>query len=267
MSQVRCSICRKSLPTGRRRYCSDACAEEGRRKRQRKPARYRDCKWCETSFRQTRKGHRFCSDRCRKAAHRADDSPRSRRRARPGRPPGPTDRWPHQHVPNPPHPSWLDTYVDAGRRGDTFWGAFVGWRYRLVDPEGDVAAENVAAERVVQLRGRIAGVEHITPAEGVAALHALRWIERAVREGTVEAEEPVKLFVDNRPVATKLRKGNPRGRYREVWEAMLAANDGARKAAKLRLRSGRSWDNRADRLAVPHDDPERWTVDPRGDRE
>lgn len=70
-------------------------------------------------------------------------------------------------------------------------------------------------------------------------------------KGAVGVDDPVKLFVDSRPVATKLRKANPRGTYREVWEAMLAAAEAARAAA-----------NRADSLAVPHEDPSTWRAEP-----
>lgn len=45
----------------------------------------------------------------------------------------------------------------------------------------------------------------------MAALHALRWLETAVRKGTVRTGAPV-VLEDSTAVEPKLRSGNPRGR-------------------------------------------------------
>ena len=122
MPNARCRICRTSLPRGRRRYCTEACVAEGRRRRRcRRPDR-RSCAWCRKRFPRTRKGHRFCSDVCRKAAHRSEPLVRrlwsqSRRRA----------------LPEPqlvPAPTWLQIYTDAGRGEGAWWGAAVIYRHR-----------------------------------------------------------------------------------------------------------------------------------------
>ena len=65
-----CRVCHAPLAAPRYRYCSTACAADGRRSRRRKrPTRGR-CAHCRRSFRRSRRSNRYCRSACRKAAWR-----------------------------------------------------------------------------------------------------------------------------------------------------------------------------------------------------
>ena len=72
-----CSVCGATVMPPHRRYCSVVCAGEGRRRRRRPRARLGRCAYCRQSFRRSRRGNRYCSSACRKAAwrraHRGED--------------------------------------------------------------------------------------------------------------------------------------------------------------------------------------------------
>ncbi len=167
-----------------------------------------------------------------------------------------TDRWPTRSV---PYPSGWDFFVDAGRNRETFWAGFGGWRRYLLDPEIPPTEHNIASEEVVRIQARIMGVSEITPAEGVAALHALLWIRDALREGRLPADEPIRLFEDNNAVSSKLSSGNPRGANEQLWRRMIRALRQVRQLGRIRIRPGRGYDNLADHLAVPTEGAVVWS--------
>jgi hypothetical protein len=74
-----CVVCRQDYyGRGSTRYCSDGCFKEARRNRPR-PSRAKDpvqvaCVRCGVCFVPTRKDARYCSVRCRVAAHRTKES-------------------------------------------------------------------------------------------------------------------------------------------------------------------------------------------------
>jgi hypothetical protein len=128
-------------------------------------------------------------------------------------------------------------------------------------------------DELVTRRGRIdADLPGPTPAEGVAAIHAFRWLSEAERLGTIREQEPVAVLIDNAPVASKAESGNTRGKFAEVWEELARVTEPFRtNEGRLRIRRARTWQNRADALAVRHDHAESWDVPtapctPRDDR-
>ncbi len=165
-------------------------------------------------MRARRKGTRYCSARCRVAAHRAAvrEHPAGflarqtmRRFTRANDPDG-------GHAPRAV--TWLEVHCDAGFERETAWGAYVA---RLRVPGG--AWEDLAVGR-----GRLPdGLPGPTPAEGIAAIAALRWIEAAMDAGVVDATCPVVLCIDSAPVAAKVRSGNSQGESAEIWTALAAA--------------------------------------------
>ncbi len=245
MPNARCRICRTTLPRGRRRYCTEVCVAEGRRRRRRRRPDRRSCAWCRKRFPRTRKRHRFCSDVCRKAAHRNEPVLRrlrlpSRRRALP--------------EPQPvPAPTWLQIYTDAGHGEGAWWGAAVIYRHRY--------PPCAQPEPLAVLRGRIephyAGP---TPAEGVAVVYALRWLEAARAQGIVAADEPVTLMQDNQAVASKLKTGSRWGAFSGVWSALAGLTHPLRQKCLLRVFWIRGGANVADAVARPHSEAEIWTV-------
>ncbi len=206
-------------------------------------ARRRSCRWCKKQFPSRRKGHQFCSTRCRMAAWRRAAAKRPRERVR-----SLGGYWPKVRALD-----WTEVHVDAGRFRDRWWGGFVAWRH---------TAGGRGRELVVERRGRILpdDLPGPTPVEGIAVLHAFRWMARAGEEGIISTEDPLIVAIDNRPVAAKVGTGNPRGIHRDVWEELAQVTEPFRRGWDLRVMQIRGGDNEADHLARPHEDPEMWTV-------
>ncbi len=152
-----------------------------------------------------------------------------------------------------PAPTWLQIYTDAGYGEGTWWGAAVIYRHRY--PPG------AQPEPLGVLRGRIEpGYPGPTPAEGVAVVYALRWLEAARAQGVVAADEPVTLMQDNQAVASKLKTGNRRGTFSGVWSALAALTHPLRHKRLLRVFWIPGSANEADAHAQPHSEAEIWTV-------
>ena len=152
-----------------------------------------------------------------------------------------------------PAPTWLQIYTDAGHSDGAWWGAAVIYRHRY-PPEAE-------PEQLAVLRGRIEPYyPGVTPAEGVAVVHALRWLDAARAGGVVAADEPVTLMQDNRPVAGKLESGSRWGAFSDVWSALAALTHPLRHKRLLRVVWIRGSANEADAHAQPHSEAEIWTV-------
>ena len=64
----KCSICKSTVPAGKRQYCSLLCAAIGHNRNRRvKTPRQRKCRRCRSYFNPTRKGHVVCSAASRQA--------------------------------------------------------------------------------------------------------------------------------------------------------------------------------------------------------
>ncbi len=152
-----------------------------------------------------------------------------------------------------PAPTWVQIYTDAGRGEGAWWGAAV--IYRHCYPPG------AQPEPLEVLRGRIEpDYPGPTPAEGVAVVYALRWLEAARARGVVAADEPVTLMQDNQPVASKLGTGSRWGAFSGVWSALAALTHPLRQKGFLRVFWIRGGANEADAFARPHSEAEIWTV-------
>ncbi len=165
-------------------------------------------------------------------------------------------QWRRRALPEPqlvPAPTWVQIYTDAGRGKGAWWGAAVIYRHRY--------PPSAQPEPLEVLRGCIEpDYPGPTPAEGVAAVYALRWLEAARARGDVKADEPVTLMQDNQAVASKLETGSRRGAFSGVWSALAALTHPLRQKGFLRVVWIRGSANEADAHARPHSEAEIWTV-------
>ena len=231
-----CRICRSKILGRRRKYCSDECA--GKSRRVRRPPK-RTCRWCQTPFRPTRKGHRFCKPACRSAHFRK------------GRPSvvelllaSDLKRIGLPYWPRVPAPSWTELHFDAKRCRETWVGAFIAFRH----VEGWDDAEILIKESA-KLTAPYSGP---TSEEGVAAVHALRWASEQVPQG-----ETLVVVSDNQAVVSQLRSSH-RGEFGRIWreitrlmetvgqgrhvEIMRGSNQASRLANLSTVKSERIWD-------------------------
>lgn len=153
---------------------------------------------------------------------------------------------------HPPALSWVEVQLGAGHHRGSWWGAFVAWR-RLPDGIEEALAE---ARRLIA--GEWPGP---TPPEGVAAMHAFRWLNEADRKGLLRPYEPVVVAIDNAVVDSKVGNGNVRGAHHQVWAELARVTVALRHDPRFRVVQADMCSSRAHGLAVPHDNPEVWRVE------
>ncbi len=247
--QCRLRTCANPVEPPRRRYCSQACASEARRLRRLRKVTRRECLWCRKRFLQVRKGNRFCKTACRNAYHRQHRQ---------------STAFMFDYVdgfwPTVPAPVWIEVHCDAGHGKDpttrevSWWGAVVAWRHVLGGGE---------PVELACLRGRILPYYGgPTPAEGIAAIEALKWIATMCAEGAICEGEEICLFEDNSAVAAKLRKGDARGGHAAIWRLMVGLVAPLRASGRFWVCGIRSGANRADTFATPHTDARIWQLGP-----
>lgn len=80
---LKCGVCEASLPEGRRKYCSTACSNRGKRKRSTRPGS-KECVRCKCTFKVPRRGPvgDYCSQVCRSASYNAREEVKERSRER-----------------------------------------------------------------------------------------------------------------------------------------------------------------------------------------
>ncbi len=245
---MKCSYCKIPLPAGRRKYCSDECVDEARKRRRRIKQRSVKCKWCQKSFRRERKGHRFCSGACRIAGWRYtrkhNKSLWAKRLVLASLASLRKRRWPYV-----PCQSYVELHFDAGRYHDTWWGSLIGWKCRLGEDR----------QRIVVEQGQIEGdFPGPTPPEGIAAIYALKWAQKHVKPGEV-----IVIVGDNQPVMSKLQNGSIQGRDREIWEELKLQAELFKKGNRmLQVWTVRSYENEADHLAGQHPNAAVWKIKP-----
>ena len=80
---LKCGVCEASLPEGKRKYCSTACSNRGKRKRSTRPGS-KECVRCKCTFKVPRRGRvgDYCSQVCRSASYNAREEVKERSRER-----------------------------------------------------------------------------------------------------------------------------------------------------------------------------------------
>ena len=131
-------------------------------------------------------------------------------------------QWRRRTLPEPQlvrTPTWVHIYTDAGRGEGAWWGAAV--IYRHCYPPG------AQPEPLEVLRGCIEpDYPGPTPAEGVAVVYALRWLEAARAQGVVAADKPVTLMQDKDNILMVMKDGRdhkPPGPRRDAAGGVVAA--------------------------------------------
>jgi len=80
---------------------------------------------------------------------------------------------------------------------------------------------------------RITGLEDIYPARGLASLRGLRWLRQADEAGTIDPDMAIVVNPGHETIARKIETGGIRGRYTDVWKALIDASSPYREAGRL----------------------------------